>query len=488
MAFGFTYTLPTITGSHSDFPVLLKTVDFPSAAIDGTANAIDNGGGNLRAYTSDTKTTQLPVDVVVFVSSGSPEAIVWVKIPTAATSSTIYIEADSVETSQPAVGAAFGRNSVWSDFELIIHSGTTTDSAGNHSPSVVGSPSLSPVAWGDGYQLNTSAEYVQIPHATALNIEKNYSIDLWINPQFSPTTSQVYVDKVNSSNSNGFRMLPVNNSLRTRHPNLSSPNLDGTDTASITKRISSDMDGTTRRNIKDGVQLSSDTPTGTVTTNTEDLYIGHSIAFTGDDFEGTLGDFWLSKTSRSVAVKLTEYDNQSSVGAWGTVGTWADSGGGGISITGTTPNYSLSAISASIDLTGSIDITGTTPNYSFASIAGSVDLTGEVLVTGQTPNYNYSPIAGSVDLTALIHVVGQTPNYNYAGVAGSVEFTGEISITGSTPNYSFSAIKGLVLVGDAQTIGTVAAGFADSGITSSFKESDITVQYNINSITVNFKD
>ncbi|MCP4144456.1 MAG: LamG domain-containing protein, partial [bacterium] len=134
MSYGFLYTLPTISGTHSDFPVLLKTADFPSAAIDGTANAIDNGGGNLIAYTSSAKTTQLPVEVVTFVSSGSPDAEVWVKTGTAETSGTIYIEADAVQSSQPAVTATYGRNAVWAAYEAVYHLKTVSsivDATGN---------------------------------------------------------------------------------------------------------------------------------------------------------------------------------------------------------------------------------------------------------------------------------------------------------------------------------------------------------------------
>ena len=89
MAYGFTYTLPTVTGSHSSMPILLKGGDFPAAAIDGTANAIDNGGGNLIAYTSSDKKTKLPIEVVTFVSGLSPQAEVWVKLPSVETGATM---------------------------------------------------------------------------------------------------------------------------------------------------------------------------------------------------------------------------------------------------------------------------------------------------------------------------------------------------------------------------------------------------------------
>lgn len=115
MAFGFTKTLPTIAGSHTNFPVVLKTADFPAAAIDGGASSILNGGGNLRAYTDDTKATRLPVDIVRFVTGGSPDVEAHIRVPSAATGATIYIEADDVETVQPAVTNQYGRNAVWSE-------------------------------------------------------------------------------------------------------------------------------------------------------------------------------------------------------------------------------------------------------------------------------------------------------------------------------------------------------------------------------------
>jgi hypothetical protein len=209
--------------------------------------------------------------------------------------------------------------------------------------------------------------------------------------------------------------------------------------------------------------------------------------------------------------------------------------GGGITLTGQTPNYSLSAISATVDLTGSIDITGQTVNYSYSSINASIDLTGEVIVTGSTPNYSYAALAGlidltgqisitgatasynyqsingvidltgeisvlgatpnysysalsgNVDLTALIEVVGQTPNYNYNNISGTVELTGEINILGTTPNYSFSAINGFITIGEAQVVGKFTMSYKDNEITASFKSNDIAVKYNIDSITAKFK-
>ena len=140
MAYGFTYTLPAITGSHTDFPVLLKAADFPSAAIDGTTNALNNGGGNLVAYTSDAKSAQLAVHVVSFVSSGSPSAEVRIKIGTADVGETIYIEADNVQTSQPAATCTYGSEAIWTGAEVavLMEDSTPIDHTGNHTLSSAG--------------------------------------------------------------------------------------------------------------------------------------------------------------------------------------------------------------------------------------------------------------------------------------------------------------------------------------------------------------
>jgi len=131
MAFGFTRTLPTITGSYNDFPVLLNESSFPVASIDGGGSSINNGGGNLRAYTDSTKSTAIPLDIVTFVTGGTPDVEVWVEIPTAATGNTIYFEADEVETTQPSVTDPIGRNAVWSSFVAAFVGTDGTDHAGN---------------------------------------------------------------------------------------------------------------------------------------------------------------------------------------------------------------------------------------------------------------------------------------------------------------------------------------------------------------------
>ena len=67
--YGCTITVDTgkMTATQSGFVWLFTEDNLPTAAIDGGATSIDNGGGNLRCYTDSTKATQLPIEVVEFV-------------------------------------------------------------------------------------------------------------------------------------------------------------------------------------------------------------------------------------------------------------------------------------------------------------------------------------------------------------------------------------------------------------------------------------
>lgn len=325
MAFGFTYTLPTIVGSHTDFPVLLKTVDFPSAAIDGTANALANGGGDLVAYTDDTKTTQLPVEVVTFVSSGSPDAEVWVKIPTAATSNTIFIEADAVQTSQPATSSTYGRDAVWADYIAVWHCDTTTDSTGNsHTLTLNGSPSVVAAnVFGNAYDLNGTTGNLEVADHADLDLASNFTLQAIFTSDVTDQNNYTHLAK-SSANTTGYRYFNnAGRSFRVRHPELTGANLD---TAAQTITIGQDMwiaavfNGTTRESVLDGVSLASDTPSGTVTGNTDSLLIG-GASYLGW-FDGQVDEARVMNTGRSVAWLLVEYNNQSTVTTWGTVGSW----------------------------------------------------------------------------------------------------------------------------------------------------------------------
>ena len=143
-AYGVTLAVNSgqIPSAQGDFVWLFTQQNFIDAnnedAINGSANSILNGGGNLRCYTDDTKTTQLPIEIVTFVTGVFPQVQVWGLSPSLDTASTVYVEADDTEITQPPVTDTYGRNAVWKDFEAVIHASETgtdgvfVDSTGNN--------------------------------------------------------------------------------------------------------------------------------------------------------------------------------------------------------------------------------------------------------------------------------------------------------------------------------------------------------------------
>lgn len=133
MAFSCTITVNAgkMPNAQSNFVWLAVAANFPLAAKDGGASSILNGGGNLRCYTDSTKATRLPLDVVSFVTGASPVIQVWGLSPTLNVASTVYIEADEVETTQPAFSAAFGRNAVRSEVAQAVTYNSLDDRTGN---------------------------------------------------------------------------------------------------------------------------------------------------------------------------------------------------------------------------------------------------------------------------------------------------------------------------------------------------------------------
>ena len=116
------------SGSHTNFPVLLTEDNFPSEIFDADgSNPAQNGGGDLRFSSDSAGTTQLPVEVVSFVTDNDPAngtAEIWVKVASVSTSAdtTIYVWYNTAGTeSQPAVTDTYGRNAVWSDYQAVYH-------------------------------------------------------------------------------------------------------------------------------------------------------------------------------------------------------------------------------------------------------------------------------------------------------------------------------------------------------------------------------
>lgn len=115
-----------VPSDQTDFVVWIKLADLGSAFW----STVANGGGDIRCYKSD-GTTELARDVVSCDTSTEVGEL-HVKYTGTLSSSAdtdIQIHADGA-SSDYAVGATYGRNAVWSDYEHVFHCNESSPASG----------------------------------------------------------------------------------------------------------------------------------------------------------------------------------------------------------------------------------------------------------------------------------------------------------------------------------------------------------------------
>ena len=310
MAYGFTKTLPTISGSHSDFVVVFKTADFPTAAIDGGGSSILNGGGNLRAYTDSSKTTQLPVYISKFVAS---------------VGATIYIEADAIETTQPAVTDSYGRNAVFVSvyeayLELKESTGPWVDLTGNGYDATLTTGAISAVAGGplgDWLEFTGTQVLTLDGSAAALN-NSAMTIRAWVSINQSSWAIGVFGNRYSipddnwisiQANQRGFVKSGAEDFFD-----------DGGRTTYQDHLVHLTHDATSMVLYEDGSALGSDTTISATSgiQSTLDYRVGTYFADTSASrYRGRIGAIGLIRSKLSADWIATEYSNQSATVTWG---------------------------------------------------------------------------------------------------------------------------------------------------------------------------
>ncbi|TVO70893.1 LamG domain-containing protein [Sedimenticola selenatireducens] len=342
MAASGTNLLPAITGVHSGFPQVLRAADFDPAAIDGGSLSLSNGGGDLRIYSDATKTTRLPIDVVRFVTGGTPDIEVHFRHPSAYTNAPYHIERSATESVQPAEWEPYGRDAVWSDYYAVLHmnDGSYIDATGNgHDGAVTGTLSQTTTShpWGGEWTSfdNNVNEYITINGSSDFgDATSDVTISAWSKAN-ADGTGGIISNRLSSEEGDWFQInkrssanewqfsahdgaylgeVYVKPIAATADPHLFHlaidsgsviPSVDGSSTGTLT------LSG-------DGI-LNSSKP----------ITVGHyyDLSVTAYDYYGHIGEVRLRESYLSIDWRATEYSNQSAPGAWGTVGTWSDSAG-----------------------------------------------------------------------------------------------------------------------------------------------------------------
>lgn len=171
-----------VSGTHSNFPVLIT----PSAHTNiGSLTLAE--AESVRVYTDASLTTECARQVV------SADEI-WVKVPSLSSSTDLYFDWDGVRADY-AVGATYGRNNVWSDYNIVLHlSSNNVDSAGNATSILAnqnityGTPN-SPL--GPSANFNGTNSYIRYAKTDAVPIGSTpHTVSYWVRPETIKAAAQ----------------------------------------------------------------------------------------------------------------------------------------------------------------------------------------------------------------------------------------------------------------------------------------------------------
>ena len=455
--YGATLTVDTgkMPSSQSDFAWLLTEDNFPTAAINGGATSILNGGGNLRAYTDDTKANQLPIEVVTFVTGGTPSVQVWGLSPTLGVGGTVYIEADTVGISQPSVTNTYGRNAVWLDYEAVIHASETgtdgvfVDSTGNgHDTTLTTGTTLATTAtdhpFGGTWPDFTTAEVCTLTGSSQMLNNSALTMSHWINPDVSSSSRGVFGNRYSSPDSHWVQQQEYNR-VFIKGGSQEDKTLGSGYTQGVNHYMVLAFDALSLVSYVDGGAVGTDSSivnTGGISTPVgRDYRIGtyYANSSSGQRLNGRVGEIRATKLKRSASHIESEYNNQNDTSTFWSTGAWEDQdAGGGITLTVDSGNYSTNGTDTSVNA-----------NFKTGSASGNYLLTGAE--TALKASLNITTTEGAYSLTGSLanlliarKLLTETGSYNLTGT--------DVTLTVSTAGEILVIDSGVYLLSGTETI------------------------------------
>lgn len=190
-----------VSSTLTNFPVLLTAANLPSAMFDADgANPAQNGGGDIRFSSDADGATQLPCEVVSFVTDNNPAngtAEIHVKVPSVSSSvdTTVYVWWNTAGTdSQPAIDSTYGAENVWdSAFVGVWHleedpsgtapqmlDSTSNDHDGTSAGTMTTGDSVAAVV-GNGLDFDGTDDGVSIAETAAIDITGALTLEMALN-------------------------------------------------------------------------------------------------------------------------------------------------------------------------------------------------------------------------------------------------------------------------------------------------------------------
>ena len=451
---------PSLTGTASDVPLLVKpNTEFTVAML----ASLDVGGGDLRFSSDEAGLTQLACEIVDGLD------VVWVSTDglSVATGLTIYVWGDNTGASQPATGAAFGRDAVWVDYRAIYHlSETANTAAGGYLDSTGNGYDGTGVNMSEanrtlpsgliGSGFNGTDESITLPLSIfPTTAQPDYTVMYFAQPDILSVDSRVFM-LGNTSNDDDVIVTWMDAggtgdgwALNTKNSgvNLTLGANDNNAQAGRWDFIANKFTSTQAFIRVNGSQTASGSLGGSAVGRTiDEAHIGKLVGGSTTYMNGGISELRLALETLGDDELDIIYDNQSTTGAW-----WiAADAGGAISVTESLTALTIDSFNPSIDFTGVVSVTESLTNLNLNSFNPRIGLTATLTVTESLTSLEFNAFNPVVTLTPpnTIIVTEATTSLTIGSFDPTITFSGTISVTESLTNLDFRSYRPAILVGE----------------------------------------
>ena len=429
-------------GGGTTYPIIGKStyLTFSSGNnydLTKVAPSFLNGGGDLRCYTDNTKTTQLPIELVSFVTGSTPEIVVWGLSPLLGVGDTVYFEKDLTEISQPPVADTYGRNSVWVDYGFAFNlKGGLADSSGNVPDSTNDGGA---VATSNGYSFNGVDQYIQT-YLDGVDLPINASISAMSTPYGDTTYQGLLATRTQSGVEFGI-FFGYTNAEQVVYRTASFGNKTGTSNRT-TRTLSHGVSNATSNKVyADGILEGTSTGTQSAQIANTVNHIGNLASRNGDWFNGEIEWIHYRQVESTADYVESEYNNQSSPVDFWESSAWERQGSSpgssaDVDFTIDSPVFSAEGSATLPNPNADIDFTIDSPAFSVTGSATVPYPQADIDFTIDSPTFS---VAGSATLPnpqADIDFTIDSPTFSVTGSATLPYPQADIDFTIDSPVFS----------------------------------------------------
>jgi len=323
-----------VSSTLTDFPVYVDLSDFPAAFFTN----VQSDGGDIRVTESD-GTTRCATELVAIDTGASTGELHFLASSISSSSDTtfrIYYDGGG-SLSQPGAATTYGRNAVWSNYDLVAHynedpSGTApqmVDSTGTGndgtSAGSMTSGDLVTGQLGDALEFDGSNDYVDHGNDSSLNYTgTSITLQAWVYFNTISTTQYRIIDKYTGAGDDGYGLWTTSaRAPEMRFLSLSGGTVSASTTLSATTwyMLHGTYDGANSRIYVNGSDDGNSSLTGSIPGNLSlPLQVGKNNQG-GGHVPGIIDEVRVTGTTLSADWIAAEYTNQNTPTTFYTIGT-----------------------------------------------------------------------------------------------------------------------------------------------------------------------